>query len=76
MAQKLALLDVLKTPLPGYTQMSPLRPKITFATVQIICDVKFCDGPGILYAKFQNHALTACELPCYYMGSGLLIHCC
>ena len=57
----LALLGgVVITPISGQTKSH----KITLATVRVLCDVKFCDGPGILHAKSRIHVLTAHELPC------------
>ena len=60
MAQKLTLLDnILKIPLSGHTQTSSRRHKIMFSTECFICDVKFCVGPGILYAKSHSHGINS-----------------
>ena len=48
----------------AYTNVT-VTPQNNSCTVRVLCDdVKFCDGPGTLYAKSRIHLLTACELPC------------
>ena len=55
--------DVLETPLPGRTHMSPLRHQIALVTMHATCnDVIFSDSLEFLYAKSQSRVLTVCEL--------------
>ena len=48
----------------AYTNVSMTSQNNDYYSAILCDDVKFCEGPGILHAKFRIHVLTARELPC------------